>query len=82
MEGGGGGSSCNDDVADSLVKGREPLHDGVLRGWFLIGFVFACFAGQVDSMDTLWLADEKEEFNRCVQWVSLAMDLNIDKVTV
>lgn len=33
-------------------------------------------------MDTLWLAGEKDEFERCVQWVSHSMDLNIDKVTV
>lgn len=35
---------------------------------------------QVDSMDTLWLAGEKEEFARCLRWVTSDMDLNVDQV--
>ena len=31
-------------------------------------------------MDTLWLAGEREEFARCVEWVGQSLDLDIDKV--
>lgn len=31
-------------------------------------------------MDTLWLAGEREEFARCLRWVTDDMDLNVDQV--
>eukprot|EP00752_Nemacystus_decipiens_P003825 g3519.t1 len=33
----------------------------------------------VDSMDTLWLAGEREEFARCLRWVTSDMDLDVDQ---
>lgn len=33
-------------------------------------------------MDTLWLAGEREEFARCLRWVTNDMDLNVDQVLV
>ncbi|CAM9761408.1 unnamed protein product, partial [Ectocarpus fasciculatus] len=33
----------------------------------------------VDSMDTLWLAGEREEFARCLHWVTNVMDLDVDQ---
>ncbi|CAN0098650.1 unnamed protein product, partial [Ectocarpus sp. 12 AP-2014] len=33
----------------------------------------------VDSMDTLWLAGEREEFARCLHWVTNVMNLDVDQ---
>lgn len=41
---------------------------------------FFLYTRQVDSMDTLWLAGEKEEFARCLRWVTNVMDLDVDQV--
>lgn len=32
-------------------------------------------------MDTLWLAGEKKEFARCLEWVDQNLDLNIDQAS-
>lgn len=32
-------------------------------------------------MDTLWLAGEKKEFARCLEWVEQSLDLDIDQAS-
>lgn len=57
-----------------ILSPPSPGGGGVL-------YLRACACvGQVDSMDTLWLAGEKKSFDRCVEWVDQSLDVEQDKV--